>query len=145
MSDAPNQDRMSPEDYRDAYADARRDAFEGTVPRDGAGEQPRAIVLAGQPGAGKGRITDQAKAELDREGGAVVIDPDKLREYHQRDGEPDYAAMAREDYRNAATRVHPDASQMSKDLRADAIAEQRNLIIDGTLNDPDKAENCAGI
>jgi hypothetical protein len=63
-----------------------------------------------------------------------------LREYHRRDGKRDYAEMAREDYRNAATRVHPDASKMSRELRAEAIAEKRNLIIDGTLNDPDKAE-----
>jgi hypothetical protein len=74
-------------------------------------------------------------AELDGRGGGVRIDPDDLRTYH-----PRYAEHAARDHQTAAETVHDDASKMSKELRSDAIHERRNLIIDGTLSDPDRAE-----
>ncbi|RMH93419.1 hypothetical protein EBB59_05975 [Lysobacter pythonis] len=43
-------------------------------------ERPKAIILAGQPGAGKGSLADAAKIELANN--VVKIDPNELREYH---------------------------------------------------------------
>lgn len=43
-------------------------------------EKPKAIILAGQPGAGKGRLADRVMEELRRD--AVTVDPDALRPYH---------------------------------------------------------------
>lgn len=40
-------------------------------------EKPRAIVLAGQPGAGKGALVSAARREFN--GDILVIDPDRLR------------------------------------------------------------------
>ena len=42
--------------------------------------RPKAIILGGQPGAGKGGLADAAKNEL--RGDVVTIDPDALRKYH---------------------------------------------------------------
>ncbi|RMH87220.1 hypothetical protein EBB59_13320 [Lysobacter pythonis] len=43
-------------------------------------DRPKAIILGGQPGAGKGGLTRAASMELS--GDVVTIDPDVLREYH---------------------------------------------------------------
>ncbi len=43
-------------------------------------EHPKAIVLAGQPGAGKGSLARAARRELDFD--VLVVDPDSQREYH---------------------------------------------------------------
>jgi adenylylsulfate kinase-like enzyme len=45
-------------------------------------ENPRAIILAGEPGAGKGTLPNAAKAEL--HGDVVTIDPDALRDHDPR-------------------------------------------------------------
>jgi adenylylsulfate kinase-like enzyme len=43
-------------------------------------KNPRAVIIAGQPGSGKSRITIKAMEEFDRN--VIVIDPDKLRSNH---------------------------------------------------------------
>lgn len=95
-------------------------------------EHPKAIILAGQPGAGKGGLTQAARSELKND--AVVIDPDSLRDAH-----PKVA-----DFRSAhpytwADDTHPDASAWAKELRAAAVEGRKNLILDMTLGDGDKA------
>lgn len=99
-------------------------------------EYPRAIILAGQPGAGKGHLCREALEELEARGGAVRIDPDELREYHK------YAQFLAEPSRDmeAAARVHEDASQWAKALRRDVIAGRYDLVVDTTLGNPDGAE-----
>ncbi|KAB7766952.1 zeta toxin family protein [Xanthomonas sp. LMG 12461] len=76
-------------------------------------DRPKAIILAGQPGAGKGGLADMAERELD--GNTVKVDPDELREFHpQVNG-----------FRNAhpytwSGLTHPDASQGLRQFEADA-------------------------
>lgn len=41
---------------------------------------PKAIILAGQPGAGKGGLAETARNELKHD--VVTVDPDELRRYH---------------------------------------------------------------
>jgi hypothetical protein len=43
-------------------------------------ERPKAIILAGQPGAGKGGL--KTAVELELSGDVAAIDPDGLRDYH---------------------------------------------------------------
>ena len=93
----------------------------------------------GQPGAGKGRLAKAARSELAVEGGSVLIDPDRLRDRH-----PHYLQHVREDDKTAAERVHPDASQWAKELRQDAIEARRNIVLDATLNDKQKARELLG-
>lgn len=110
---------------------AQTHLFADAVPQ----ERPKAIILAGQPGSGKSRLTRAAKAEMAEHGGAVVIDTDHLREYH-----PRYRELAETDYTTAATKVQKDAARLTEDIRRTAIAEKRNIIVDGTLNNADRAE-----
>jgi predicted ABC-type ATPase len=95
-------------------------------------EHPKVIILAGQPGAGKGGLTQAARFELKND--VIVVDPDSLRDAHPRVGE----------FRSAhpytwADDTHPDASAWAKELRAAAIDGRKNLILDTTLGDGDKA------
>lgn len=94
--------------------------------------QPKAIILAGQPGAGKGGLADTAQAELLDD--AVTIDPDELRRYHP------HANLFRSEHPYTwPTQTHPDASQWATELRESAIAQKKNLIIDTTLGNGDAA------
>lgn len=43
-------------------------------------EKPKAVILAGQPGAGKGGLARRAEFEFSDD--VVKIDPDELRRYH---------------------------------------------------------------
>ncbi|MFT4975152.1 MAG: putative ABC-type ATPase [Myxococcota bacterium] len=92
---------------------------------------PKAIFLAGQPGAGKGGMGRNASQEL---GDCVVVDPDELRPFH-----PRYSQYQQEDPDNAASQVHPDASAWAKELIKESIKRKVNVIVDGTLASPDSA------
>jgi len=105
------------------------------------GEKPRAIILAGQPGAGKSGLKHAALAELSQDGGAVVVDTDELRAEH-----PAYLALTAADDRTAAGLVQKDAGQWADELTHDSMAQRRNLVIDGTLKNPGNARRlCADL
>ncbi len=100
----------------------------------GSSDPPRAIILAGQPGAGKGNLTRAANAEFESRGGAVSVDPDELRGFH-----PNVDSFRLQKPYTWADDTHPDASQWAKELREKAKDEHKNLILDTTLGDPAKA------
>jgi hypothetical protein len=95
-------------------------------------EHPHAIILGGQPGAGKGGLTGTARSEL--RGDVVTIDPDELRKFH-----PQLATFQSENPYTWSGRTHADASQWAKELRQAATEQKKNLIIDTTLGDGDNA------
>ncbi|MCC8535725.1 zeta toxin family protein [Xanthomonas axonopodis pv. poinsettiicola] len=92
-----------------------------------AQREPKAIILAGQPGAGKGELARLAAIEL--QGNVVPVDPDELRKFH-----PQVS-----DLRNAhpytwSGYTHPDASQWAQELLQATIEGKKNLIFDTTLS-----------
>ena len=87
---------------------------------------PRAIILAGQPGAGKGNLESTAQSDLRHN--ATTIDPDSLRHKH-----PGFDRITQQHPYTWADHTHPDASQWAKELRADAIAQRKHLVIDSTM------------
>ncbi|CAG9260924.1 UDP-N-acetylglucosamine kinase (modular protein) [Burkholderia diffusa] len=91
--------------------------------------QPVAIILGGQPGAGKAALASEALDDLG--GNAVKVDADETRKFH-----PDYVALMNEDDRSAADRTHADAGPWAAKLTSAAIAGRRHLVIDGTMRDP---------
>lgn len=92
---------------------------------------PVALFTGGQPGAGKTKIKDEALREMNHN--AVIIDPDELRGYH-----PDYDNLMKQDNRNAAARVHGDASAWAFELFEAAVQARCNIIIDGTMRNTEK-------
>lgn len=93
---------------------------------------PKAILLAGQSGAGKGTLKDISRAELG--GNVVVVDPDELR-----DAYPDVERLYERHPYTWAGHTHEDASHWAKELRAGAVEGRRNLILDTTLGNGDSA------
>jgi len=111
-----------------AYKNVERDALERTQPQ----EHPRAILLGGQPGAGKSELAAEAVRELKPSGGAVVIDADRMREEN-----PRYKALSKEDPQNAADRTQKEAGEWATRLTMTAAENHRNLVVDGTMRSPD--------
>lgn len=89
-------------------------------------DRPRAIILAGQPGAGKGNVAGAALREFRDQ--AVVVDPDQMRDFY-----PGLRDLKASNPYSWADKTHEDASQWAKELRAEAIGARKNLIIDSTL------------
>ena len=65
----------------------------------------------------------------------VLVNVDDYRVRH-----PNYLDLCLRNDRTAAHRVQHDAAAWADELRDAAIAERRNLVIDGTLKWPHKAE-----
>jgi len=93
---------------------------------------PKAVILAGQPGSGKGNLVISALHEF--RGDVVTIDPDELREFH-----PDVDLLQTRHPYHWPTLTHPDASLWAKELREAAIEQNKNLVIDTTLGNGDNA------
>ena len=92
---------------------------------------PKAVILAGQPGAGKGGLTRAAFAEF--AGDVVAIDPDELRSRH-----PETKTFQREHPYTWSDDTHHDASRWAQELRDAAIDGRKNIITDTTLGDGKK-------
>ncbi|WP_369936390.1 zeta toxin family protein [Xanthomonas tesorieronis] len=101
--------------------------FKSGLPEKSSFQHPKAIILAGQPGAGKGSLAEMAERELDWD--VVKVDPDQLREFHPQV----------RDFRNAhpytwSGLTHPDASQWADELLRATVDGRKNLIFDTTLS-----------
>ena len=95
----------------------------------------KAVILAGQPGAGKSRLRSDARKELYAIGrGVVEVDMDDLRLYH-----PEYRRLSGEHPREAANMVQHDAGQWATELVRHAMESRKLMIIDGTLKTPENA------
>jgi len=96
--------------------------------------QPVAVLMGGGGASGKGFVLKslQEAGMVPRD--AVVIDPDEVKTQI-----PEYQELLkRNDYR-AASVVHEESSQLSKNVLDEAIKRQSNVVIDKTMGNPDKA------
>lgn len=123
---------LAPQAHAQAFAEKvlPHSGLDSTTPQ----EHPKAIVLAGQPGAGKSGVAGAAIREL--AGDAIPIDPDALREMHR-----DAPQLVQQHPYTWSGHTHSDASQWAKELRSLAVEGHRNLILDTTLGNGDAAVN----
>ena len=97
-------------------------------------ESPRAIITGGQPGSGKSYIVQSVGVQFEGAGGVIVIDPDEIRPklpYMQ-----DLIAAGKLDIPDAA---YIDAGTIAHEMVQIAKQERRNVIVDGTLANTDRA------
>jgi len=80
--------------------------FSGTTPQD----KPRAIILGGQPDAGKSGLLEASKQDFPG-GNVVAINGDELRYYH-----PQYREIQKADERHFAELTDPHARKWRKAL-----------------------------
>ncbi|TQE77062.1 AAA family ATPase, partial [Streptococcus suis] len=84
------------------------------------------------PGSGKSALAAEAIRELRANGGAVVIDADRMREEN-----PRYKQLSREDPQHAADRTQKEAGEWATRLTLAAVENRRNLVVDGTMRSPE--------
>jgi|GEM_PF-1131684 len=93
---------------------------------------PVAVILGGQPGAGKSVLVKKAMNQLALQGGSVQIDGDALRDYH-----PAYRRLMKEDDKIAAFYTDRDTGMWIEKAIAYAKEKRVNLVIEGTMRSPD--------
>ncbi|MBN8212689.1 MAG: zeta toxin family protein [Xanthomonadales bacterium] len=113
--------------------ESRRLLHEVVIPDSGLDalathEKPRAIVLAGQPGAGKGVLVGAARREFN--GDILVIDPDELR-----DAIPGIRQLQEADPIDWPDATNRGAFNLASGLRDEGIKRHVNLVIDGSMSD----------
>lgn len=89
------------------------------------GTRPTAVMTMGGPGSGK----SSALGGLEKSGWGVHIDPDKFRTQL-----PEWKEATRPEntYMGAAAATHEESSHIAKELTRRAMAEGKNVIVDGT-------------
>ena len=121
-------DRIFRTDIRDAY-----------LPKDlGEAAAPTAVLLGGQPSAGKSKILDEATADLKAKGPTVTINGDDLRIFH-----PRYTELQRTAPLNAARYTDADSGRWVEKLIRAAAKRRVNVVIEGTMRRPEVVEQTA--
>jgi predicted ABC-type ATPase len=97
-------------------------------------EQPVALLTMGGPASGKSR----AVGAVDRSR-FVVSNPDEIREeLPEYQDAVDLNGTRGASAKNAATMTQAEASWLARDIRREAIAARKNVLIDGSGKDPDE-------
>lgn len=94
--------------------------------------QPTAIVLGGQPGAGKTPMQAQADREFSGSGGMVKIIGDDLRAFL-----PHYKSLQRADDKTAAFFTDRDSGRLVEKAIAEAAQRRVNVLVEGTMRSPE--------
>ena len=100
-------------DLNPDYKDIERSALASSRVQ----ERPHAVLLGGQPGSGKSKLSGAVVESFRDRGGSVVID--------------------------AADLTHKEASAWAKQLTQAAVEGRRNLVIDGTMRNPEAMQGLA--
>jgi Zeta toxin len=122
---AQERDRLPPTELERIYARRIKPDFLGDL---ALSSSPTALLIGGQPGAGKSYALAQARAQLaSSAGSAVILSGDELREYH-----PYWRANALTDPQ-AAARTQDDAGKWYARLTNDAIAQRVNIAFETSM------------
>ena len=133
---AQDRERLTPAELERIYARRIKPDFLGDL---APSSSPTALLIGGQPGAGKSYALAQARAQMaGAAGAAVVLSGDELREYH-----PYWRANARTDPL-AAARTQNDAGKWYASLTNDAIAQRVNIAFETSMRRADAVLALAG-
>lgn len=111
------------------------DVFDGVEPSQR--EHPLAVMIGGQPGAGKTGAIFRLSKDLQAQSGekAIVIDGDALRQYH-----PHFFEFNRIDDRKAGYWTGQAMRSWVKMCIEHAISNRYNVVLEGTFKNPEKVE-----
>jgi len=125
----PERYSLAPEKLREIYEeDVAPVIFRGARSVD----HPTAILLGGQPGAGKTPMQFQAEREFFDHGGVAKIIGDDLRAFL-----PHYRRLQREDDQTAAFYTDRDSGRLVEMALDDAAKRRVNVLVEGTMRSPD--------
>lgn len=100
---------------------------------------PTAVILGGQPGAGKTDLLTAANLELQAKGSTVTINGDLLRPFH-----PQYGALQQDVPLDAARYTDHDSGRWVEKRITAAQERQVNLVIESTMRRPEVFARTAG-
>jgi UDP-N-acetylglucosamine kinase len=101
---------------------------------------PVAVLLGGQPGAGKSTIADQLQRQVDAHGGLVWVTWDDFRPYH-----PDYERLLAEQPAAMPDVTRPAARWWQDRAAAWLRAGRYNTLLEGGFRDPGAVLDSAGL
>ena len=129
MADDPERYSLSRERLQHIYETRiAPDLFRSAQPV----ERPTAVVLGGQPGAGKTPMQNLASREFADKGGIVKIIGDDLRA-----ALPHYKSLQRTDDKTAAFYTDRDSGRLVEMAIADATQRRVNVLVEGTMRSPE--------
>jgi hypothetical protein len=99
--------------------------FEERKGKSKAQEKPAIVFIGAQPGAGKSTAAKMVRRELDKEGGYIHVDADRMRE-----------RIPTHDCKPTSQETQLDAGRLANALRILALKNRRNIIEEGTLRIP---------
>ncbi|MBO5477009.1 MAG: zeta toxin family protein [Clostridia bacterium] len=115
--------KLTNEEHEQIYKYIEEQTFLNKV----CSEKPVAIILGGQPGAGKSFLIKEAKKDfLDKD--IVVINGDEYRRWHPRSKE-----ILNSDEEKYAFYTDPDVREWTSNLFEKAIKNKYNIIFEGTM------------
>jgi predicted ABC-type ATPase len=116
--------KLSKEDHIKIFHGLLNDMLVGTEYQ----EQPRIIILGGQPGSGKSKLTEIARNSVFENQPVAIINGDDYRAYHPNARE----IYERHDEKFAEMTDH-DVRKWTSELLGAAINEKRNIIFEATM------------
>ena len=123
-----NKFKLSLAEHESVFADLNDDTFDGRSPV----ERPKAVILGGQPGAGKSKLSEIMQQNVFGDSSNVVkINGDDYREAH-----PQIREIGEENDKMLAEYTDPDVRDWTKRLFDKAISERFNIVFEGTLRNP---------
>lgn len=99
---------------------------------------PSAVLLGGQPGAGKSVVKGQIASSYDNKGGIVTIDPDEIRP-----ALPYMDTFLAKGGSDIPEFANKDAGDIAYKVLQGLKGEQRNVLVDGTLRNTPRAQSMA--
>lgn len=123
--DEADRHRLTPEQHERIF---QRDIVPDLTAHTRAARDPSAVILGGQPGAGKSALQSLVEREFTGAGGVLAIIGDDLRAYH-----PKYQALLRRDDKRAAFFTDRDSALWIEKLIEHAKTRRFNLLIESTM------------
>ncbi|WP_124726877.1 zeta toxin family protein [Staphylospora marina] len=115
--------KLSDEEHQEVFERLKNELFAFTT----SVEKPTAVILGGQPGAGKGGLIALSAREFP-DSNFVVINGDEFRKEHPKSEE-----IFKKHEQDYAKLTDPDVREWTKKLFDLAIQTKRNLIFEGTM------------
>ena len=117
--------KLSEQEHMKIYKRIENEVFHASLPE----EKPIAIIVGGQPGAGKGAVISASKREIEEKGRCIIIiTTDEYKPYH-----PNAIEIARKYPTEYVEIVEQDAGPWTGKILKKAIDDKHNFIFEGTL------------
>jgi predicted ABC-type ATPase len=133
----PEETHLHHKDEKGNYKPERKKLHDGIVskfsdhvPSNKEGQRPMAVVMMGGPASGKTTAAKKLGLDLNK---YVNINPDDVKEHL-----PEYNEAIKGSARNAAFMAHRESSEVATRVHKEALAANKNLLVDGTGKNADK-------